>query len=311
MLHDIESSLATHLKDRIATYQDYLGQVRLYRPDEIENRQIEAALGRFSGRTPEDPLRRAAAFLDDPDQRVQRFAIRVDAQLERYNFRARRQSTARQLEALRQVLLQRGTAYATQLKVQQQAQRDAFLQTYFRLCSPLSDEDRKRFTAFAESGDFTEIPLLSIEARLYAAILTRNPTRMIKSSDAADIEILSAYAPYMDVFCTDAFMAEQLKSLGIDREFSIEVFHARTSSLRNLKAFLENHLSSAAPVRRPSITAFVWPPKNKRDESAHFFRQLGEALRAMGTREYGEIFAFDDGAMPASRFRTPPVKKTS
>ena len=28
VLHDIESSLATHLKDRIATYQGYLGQVR-------------------------------------------------------------------------------------------------------------------------------------------------------------------------------------------------------------------------------------------------------------------------------------------
>ena len=50
LLHDIESSLATHLKDRINTYQHYLGQVRLRRPDEIQDAQISAALGRFTGR---------------------------------------------------------------------------------------------------------------------------------------------------------------------------------------------------------------------------------------------------------------------
>jgi hypothetical protein len=47
---------------------------------------------------------------------------------------------------------------------------------------------RKRFTAFAESGDFTQIPLLSIEARLFATILTR----VIKASDNGDIEIISS-----------------------------------------------------------------------------------------------------------------------
>ena len=62
LLHDIESSLATHLKERIVTYQHYLGQVRLYRPDEIRDKQTSAALDRFMGRTPEDPLQ--------PDSRV-------------------------------------------------------------------------------------------------------------------------------------------------------------------------------------------------------------------------------------------------
>jgi hypothetical protein len=50
LLHDIESSLATHLKDRIVTYQHYWGQVRLYRPDEIWNAQAFAALDRFMDR---------------------------------------------------------------------------------------------------------------------------------------------------------------------------------------------------------------------------------------------------------------------
>src|SRR5208282_4104602 len=62
MLHDVESSLATHLKERIVAYQHYLGQVRLHRPDEIRNTQTFAALDRFMARTSEDPLRPEAAF---------------------------------------------------------------------------------------------------------------------------------------------------------------------------------------------------------------------------------------------------------
>src|SRR5438477_4537647 len=111
VLHDIESSLATHLKDRIATYQGYLGQVGLRRPDEIWNRQVDAVLCRFSGRAAADPLDPDIAFLDDPDQQVQRHAIRVDAHLERFNFRATRQDTARALEDLRQRLLREGIGF--------------------------------------------------------------------------------------------------------------------------------------------------------------------------------------------------------
>ncbi|HVB57775.1 MAG TPA: hypothetical protein VNE63_15300 [Candidatus Acidoferrales bacterium] len=296
LLHDIESSLAPHLKERIVTYQHYLGQVRLYRPDEIRDKQTSAALDRFMGRTPKDPLQPDAAFLDHPDQRVERFDISVDSHLERHNFRQSRDTTANELEKLRQRLLQGKVTYDQQLKIEQETQRDQFVQTYCRFCGPVSEEKRKELTAFTESSDFTSIPLLRIEAQLLASILTRKPGRRIEPSDGTDIDALSAYAPYMDVVCTDAFMADQLR--GIAKEYGIKLFHAKTSSLRELKAFLESHLSGAPPIRCPSMTAFVLPPKERRDESFQFFYRLGSALRAMGINEYGELYAFDDGAMP-------------
>lgn len=110
-LHDMESSLATHLKDRIFTYQHYLGQVRMYRPDEIRNRQTMAAFDRFAGHAAADLLPPETAFLDDPDQKVERFGISVDAHLERHNFREGRQRTAQELEALRERLMQNGMTY--------------------------------------------------------------------------------------------------------------------------------------------------------------------------------------------------------
>jgi hypothetical protein len=296
LLHDIESSLATHLKDRIVTYQHYLGQVRLYRPDEIRNAQTFEALDRFMGRTPEDPLRPEAAFLDHPDQRVERFDISVESHLETRNFRQSRHRAANELEELRQRLLQRKVTYDQQLKVEQDAQRDQFLQTYSTYCGPVSEGKIKELTAFTQSVHFTNIPLLRIEAHLLTSILTRKPNRQIKPSDATDIDALSAYAPYMDVVCTDAFMAEQFRDIA--EEYLVTLFHAKTSSLREFKAFLENHLSGAPPIRCPSMTAFVLPPKVRRDESFRFFYRLGSALRAMGMNEYGELYAFDDGAMP-------------
>ena len=110
----------------------------------------------------------------------------------------------------------------------------------------------------------------------------------------------------MDVVCTDAFMAEQLSKVA--KECGFQLFNARIDSLRALKAHLESCLTGDAPIRRPSITAFVLPPKERREESANFFRLLGEALRAMGTLEYGEIYAFDDGAMPKYELRQLPGK---
>jgi hypothetical protein len=303
LLHDIESSLATHLKERIVSYQHYLGQVRLRRPDEIRNTQTIASLDRFIDRTAEDPLRPEAAFLDHPDQRVRRFDISVDSHLERHNFRQSWHRTAKELDNLRQRLLRGKVTYDQQLKVEQEAQRDQFVQTYCSFCGPVSEETRKELTAFTKSSNFSSTPLLRIEAHLIASILTRKPDRRIKSSDGTDIDALSAYAPYMDVVCTDAFIADQLQ--GIAKEYGFTLFHARTSSLLKLKAFLESYLSSTPPVRRPSMTAFVLPPKERRDEPFQFFYRLGSALQAMGMNEYGEIYAFDDGAMPKYELAQP------
>ena len=197
-------------------------------------------------------------------------------------------------------------AYEAQVKVEQQTQRGEFLATFVRFVGPPSEDKLHELTAFTQSADFTSIPLLSIEARLYAAILTRYADRKIQPGDGTDIAVLSAYAPYMDVVCTDAFMAEQLRSLRIAEEYGVTAFHAKTSSLRALKTFLETYLGGTAPIRRPSITAFVLPPKSGREGSFQFFGQLGGALRAMGMNEYGEIYAFDDGAMPSYELRQLP-----
>jgi hypothetical protein len=166
--------------------------VRLYRPDEIRNTQTFAAFDRFMGRTPKDPLRARAAFLDDPDQRVERFGINVDSHLEERNFRQSRHRTAKELEELRQRLLRDKVTYEQQVKVEQETPRDQFVQTHCSFCGSVSQEKQKEQAAFTESTAFTSLPLLKIEAHLFASILTRKPNREIKPSDGTDIDALSA-----------------------------------------------------------------------------------------------------------------------
>jgi hypothetical protein len=304
LLHDIESSLATHLKDRIKSYQHYLGQVRLRRPDEIREAQVQMAWGHFSGRENGDFLDPEIAFIDQPDQRTKQIDISVDAHWEQFNFRQTRSSTAQELEMLRQHCVNSKVSYKRQLSAEREAQKQELLKSLELYSCPLPNESRDRFDAFTSSPEFAKIPLLRVEAHLYATILTRMPTRQIKPSDTTDIDVLSAYAPYMDVICTDAFMADQLSEF--TKEYGVKVFHGKTTSLRQMRTFLEGYLRDATPACRPSITAFVLPPKDGREKSFDFFFQLGKALRAMGTGEYGEIYAFDDGAMPRYELRQTP-----
>ncbi|MEO8662056.1 MAG: hypothetical protein ABI693_26560 [Bryobacteraceae bacterium] len=230
----------------------------------------------------------------------------MDAHLERQNFRQSRHVTAKKLEELRKGCLQRKVTYDQQLEIERETHRKHFIGSYTQFAGPVSEEKSKELRAFTTSADFAAIPLLKIEAHLFASILTRYPKRQIQPGDGTDIDALSAYAPYMDVVCTDAFMAEQLR--GFAKEYGITLFHGRTDSLRAMKTFLEEHLNGTTPVRRPSMTAFVLPPKERDDESFQFFYQLGAALRAMGLNEYGEIYAFDDGAMPKYEFPQVPGK---
>jgi hypothetical protein len=149
------------------------------------------------------------------------------------------------------------------------------------------------------------VPIVKISAQLNAAILT-NVTRSVKHSDAADIEILSTYLPYMDMFCTDAFMVEQLRSLKLDRTYGVELFSARNASLGDLKMRIEKYLEKTSPAHRPSITVFVVPSEDLKGKSFEFFRKLGASASELGVNEYAEIYAFDDGHMPQYRLSQLP-----
>ena len=184
-------------------------------------------------------MRPEAAFDAHPDQRVKHVGISVNQHLERFDLRSGRENAAKRYEALRLQLISCCTTYEAQLKVEQDETRNQFLNKYGRLLAPLTEERYTQLVAFSGSESFERIPTLSIRNRLTAAILTRR-TRPIQRSDNTDIEFLSAYLPYIDVVCTDTFMADQLRSLHIDTEFNVLHFTAKTSSLRDMKTFLRS-----------------------------------------------------------------------
>jgi hypothetical protein len=305
LMHDVETSpVSPDNRERIVSFQNYLGQVRLYRSGEVANRQTDAAFQKFRGDRTAEVLRITDAFLQHPDRRVEQLNITVDAHLENRDFRSGRTRTGERLEALRKRRVRQGVKFDAQLQIEYNDHRDFYLEEIARtLSTPVEDLD-KDLIAFANSSQFRDVPAIDIAARLNAAILT-NTTREVKDSDAADIDILSTYVPYMDVFCTDIFMAEQLRMLGLERKYQVDVFSAKTASLNKLKALLEEYLHKTAPVRRPTITAFVVPTDAIKKNCFDFFRKLGASAEEMDVDEYSEIYAFDDGQMP--EYRLPQV----
>lgn len=302
--HTIETSLAPALKKRIVSYQNYLGQVSLQNAEHVRNFQTGRFLQRFLGRIDEDPFETEIAFREPPDKRVERFNITVDLNLAQWEISSGRDATAVGLEAIRAECVVKRIRYEDQLEIELNAQREFFLRNalyYAHLC----EDPVRNLIAFSMDPIFRTIPVLCIPARLWSRIFTQCPTRKIKTGDATDIDVLSTYLPYMDVIGTDAFMATQLSALGIDKEHEVRLFSAKTASLQLFCEFLRDYLKNTLPVNRPTISVFVLPSQSVKDNAFNLFFELGAAARLLGTKEYAEIYGFDDGKMP--RYELPQM----
>ncbi len=298
--HNVETSLAPALKERIVSYQNYLGQVDLQSPEHVKQVQTERFLQRFLGKNNEDPFGVEVAFRDAPDTRVQQFNITVD--LDWSTLGQRRGTTAAELEDFRKKCIADKVRYEEQLEKELGAERDHFLKRgveYRYLCQ----DPIRELVAFSKDSIFRAIPVVTIAARLWASLLTKHPTRKIQRGDATDIEVLATYLPYMDVVGTDAFMATQLATLGIDKEYSTRVFSGKTSSLKVFCYFLRDYLNNTLPANRPTISVFVLPNQSVKENAFTLFFNLGAAARLFGVEEYATIYGFDDGQMPHYELR--------
>jgi hypothetical protein len=108
------------------------------------------------------------------------------------------------------------------------------------------------------------------------------------------------------VIGTDAFMAGQLRSLGIDREFNVHVYSAKTASLNSLREFLETYLRETVPVNRPVLSVFVLAASSIKEDAFKFFYDLGMSSREFRDSEWADIYGFDDGNMPRYQLRQAP-----
>jgi hypothetical protein len=295
--HNVETSFAPILKDRIVKYQCYLGQVDLHKALDVSVNQKAVFLQRFLGKSERDPLDPEIAFRQSPDMRVQQFKIRVNLDMSQWELDARRIELAKTLEAIRKDCISRNERYEDHLASELDTYREDFLKNalyYQHLC----DDPARDLVAFSSDPVFLTIPAINISARLWSRLLTAFPTREIQNGDATDIEVLSTYLPYMDVIGTDAFMATELSNLKIDGEHQVKVFNAKTPSLRAFCDFLRGYLDGAQPANRPSISVFVLASQSVKDNAFKLFRELAAAARLLSHNGYAEVFGFDDGQMP-------------
>lgn len=306
--HDVETSLSVELKENIVSYQNYLGQVRLNFPDNVRRAQILGYASRFLGNTNDDPLSTDIAFQENPDKRTRMLNVVVDSQLQSIDFKTSRNQTAQALENLRNKIVRSNISYLDQLKIELADQRRFCLEDIYYELIHLFTGDKDKLSKFLESDTFSKIPVIDINSKLWSSVLTHFKTRVIKSSDGTDIDIISTYLPYVDVFATDAFMADRLTTLRIAADYDIELFDARTDKLNLFINYLENYLRSALPANVPAISVFVLADSTIKEKSFDLFRLLGLSSSAKidGKEEWVDIYGFDDGDMPKYRLKNGP-----
>ena len=306
--HDVETSLSIQLKEKIVSYQNYLGQIRLNFPESVQREQVMAFASKFKGDSKVDPLSIKIAFDDDPDKRTRMYNVTVDSQLQQFDFKSRRAQAAQALEDARQEVIKGNISYKEQFKVEMKVSRRLCLESNYLYLMYLFNGDQKGISDFIGSDMFNDIPVINIYAKLWASLLAQFKKRVIKESDPTDIDVVATYLPYVDVFATDAFIADRISELGIASEHNIDLFDARTEKLTLFIDYLQKFIESSLPVNVPAISIFVLPDQTIKENSFKLFHSLGTSSTAHidDKDEWADIYGFDDGNMPKYRFKQGP-----
>ena len=303
--HDVETSLAGLLKDPIRRRRSTLGHVDTAREWDIRDSQIVASLHKFVGRSDGTPvICHDDAFEDDPDDRVGHFDIDVDMDWMHADAKEQRQRHAAELDRVRQRIRVHSISYEQQFRIEMDAARQEALRPHsVRNCAVgVTDEQYRQFVG---STAFAEVPIIWLEVALLTRPMTAHATRTIKQGDVTDIDAMSTYLPYCDIYGADRFMAGLAKSLGVPDRYGCRLFDSGKDGVANLIDHLRKALASVAPVNVPELSIFVTAADSIKQNSFEFFRKIGsQAKRAENSLgAWVEVFGFDDGKMPRYELR--------
>lgn len=308
--HDVETSLAGHLKTAIRAKRSTLGHVDLAHQSSIKESQIVASFCRFLGRPECDPtICYQDAFDDDPDDRVGHMDISVDMDGMYQNAMEEREQLAFELDAVRKRIFENSISYEQQLKIEMDVTRqDALRPSNLLRRTEAAGATKEQYEQFVASNSFAEVPIVWLEVALLAKLMTAHAHRTIKRGDVTDIDAMATYLPYCDVYGADRFMAEVARSLKVPERFNCHVFDSRTDGVKKLIDHLRRAVAQTAPVNVPSFSIFVAATDDIKQHSFSFFRELGSQAKMAENRcgAWIELFGFDDGRMPAYEFKQVP-----
>lgn len=304
--HNIETSLVPRLKERITTYQGYLGQIDLNPKEDIYAFQVGQATKEFSGESI-DSIDHHVVYHEDPDRRTRMLGVNIDMHLERSDYKSERLITAQHLDQLRKKIISENIGYNEQLKKEFNAQSEYFLKYKPHTAKYYFNRDLKKIIKFANSRYFRRIPMVDIYSRMWTKLLNDFPNRTIKNSDATDVEIISTYLPYVDLLATDSFMTNLVKELRLDKKYQTIIFSSKKEGLKAFEVYLKNYLASTKPVNVPKASIFVLSDDIIKEHSFELFYDLGRMSRNVGhSKEWLDIYGFDDGNMPVYQLKRGP-----
>jgi len=298
--HDIETKLANQYKDVINSHQGYLGQIKFRRLSHIFSHQVYRSAAQFLDKSAK-PYSWQEAYSENPNQKLEQFYVSVDMGIwDSSEIRQNRETMAYALNNVRLLVGKENRSFADQCDRELEAQRQLFLKESTYMVRDLFNGDEKKIVEFSESKYFSEIPYINIICKMWSGLFVYHNNRKISEGDETDIEIIATFLPYVDVFATDSFMAEQIKQRKLGKKYKTRVFAANKEGLKNIESYLNRSLSKKKSANWPQASVLVIADDKIKENSWEFFRILGSQSKG-NQRGNGwiELYAFDDGTMPS------------
>jgi len=299
MIHKKETALATQYKKIIREHQGFMGQISMEDFTHIFSYQAYRAAEKFLGIRPK-PVGWREAFKENPDKKTEQYGVIVDSGLwEDGSYKEEKKRIADLLNNAKNISNTENRTYKDQKNRELEAQRKLFLQMRSYTVEQLFRKNYGRLVDFTNSKEFINIPYIDITIILWPSLFIHHKNRTIKESDYADIETIATYLPYVDIYATDKFMAEQIKQRKLDSKYITKVFSSNSNGLVAFEQYLKRSIPKKNPVNWPQISIFVLSDKKLKEKSWEFFRGLGNQCHGDERgRGWVEVYAFDDGNMP-------------
>jgi len=294
--HKIETCLIPELKEEIENRQAWMGQISLRHKDHIYLTQLEQGLDEFNRKIPYSGiLDYTTAFDNHPDTPTNYLHVTVDSHLENIHNTENRESLASDIERVRKTVLMNRVTFKEQFSAEIEAYASGFLYkpSFGLLGLHHMYPDKNILKNFSKSHNFKKLPTVNIGSKLWAYIFTSATNRSTSRGDSTDVDVISSYLPYVDIMVVDTFMAHNISTLKLDKDYQTLVYDTKTKSLTKLIQYLKGYLSSAEPAYKPKVSIFIIPDGKIKADSLNFCNKLGK----MASRHDVKLFIFDDDNM--------------
>lgn len=308
--HREESSLVNQKFEKsIKNQLGYIGQVDFGIESEIERKQFISSAKQFCGLDAQ--MLWADIFDKDPDTHLERFKISANLNFKVLDIPEERARNKDSLDKIRIEVLAKAEDFRTRLLLEQQAYKNYLHQNFPGAFLNIFQSNHKKYSTFMNSLELLNMPKFHIYTTMWSSILTGSSSREIQEGDWVDVQAISTYLPYTDIFTTDTFMKHHMIKYSLDKKYNIKIFSPTKEDIVALCKEVEKIIEENPPANVPALSVILIPDEKMKDDYWNVCQKLNNSRMWYKNRMSGgwiELINVDDGKCPRFNYADAKVE---